>query len=166
FAVRKGEVFNLHTGISSVDEDGALKNLTKETPKFDFVAYRTNANAIWNSQMERIEVFGSNENDKIKFYTALYHCFIHPSVANDVDKRYRGRDNKIHDNGKNGEYYTVFSLWDTYRSLHPLFNIIQPQFNLDFLETFATQFRQGGRLPVWELSGYETNCMIGYHAVS
>jgi predicted alpha-1,2-mannosidase len=166
FEVRKGEVFNLHTGISAVNEVGALKNLAKEAPKFDFLAYQTNANAIWNSQMERIEVFGSNEDDKVKFYTALYHCFIHPSVANDVDKQYRGRDNKIHDNGKNGEYYSVFSLWDTYRSLHPLFNIIQPQFNLDFLETFATQYRQGARLPVWELSGNETNCMIGYHAVS
>jgi putative alpha-1,2-mannosidase len=100
------------------------------------------------------------------FYTALYHCMIHPSLYSDVDNRYRGRDNKIHNTEGKFDYYTVFSLWDTYRALHPLFTIIDTKRTNDFINTFLCQYKQGGLLPVWELSSNETNCMIGYHSVS
>jgi len=99
-----------------------------------------------------------------KFYTALYHCFIHPSLASDADGKYRGRDMKIHT--ADHPYYHVFSLWDTYRTLHPLLNIIQKSRSADFLKTMLLQYRDGGKLPVWELASCETNCMIGFHSVA
>jgi hypothetical protein len=99
------------------------------------------------------------------FYTALYHCFTHPSLAGDVDGKYRGRDLKVHQSS-GFTPYTVFSLWDTFRGLHPLFTIIQQKRTADFLNTFLHQYKEGGRLPMWELSANETNCMIGFHSVS
>jgi predicted alpha-1,2-mannosidase len=91
---------------------------------------------------------------------------IHPSIYNDVDGRYRGRDDKIHNTDGAFDYYTVFSLWDTYRALHPLLTILDKKRTNDFINTFIKQYEQGGRLPIWELSSNETNCMIGYHVVS
>ena len=99
------------------------------------------------------------------FYTALYHCFIQPNIYNDVDGRYRGRDFKIH-KAEGFNYYTVFSLWDTFRAYHPLMTIIDRKRTLDFIKTFLAEYEQGGMLPVWELSSNETECMIGYHSVS
>ena len=107
-----------------------------------------------------------SSNEDIIFYTALYHCMIHPSLASDVDGRYRGRDNQIHRTNMQFDYYTVFSLWDTYRGLHPLLTWIDKKRTNDFIQTFIRQYEEGGRLPVWELSSNETNCMIGYHVVS
>jgi hypothetical protein len=107
---------------------------------------------------------GTNEQMK-NFYTALYHCFIQPNIYNDVDHRYRGRDNQIH-TAIGFDYYTVFSLWDTFRAWHPLMTIIDRKRTSDFIKTFLAQYEQGGLLPVWELSSNETECMIGYHSVS
>lgn len=99
------------------------------------------------------------------FYTALYRCMIHPSLASDADGRYRGRDGLIH-RAEGFDYYTVFSLWDTYRALHPLWTWLDPKRTRDFVMTFLEQYKQAGRLPVWEFASNETNCMIGYHSVS
>ncbi|HLP21435.1 MAG TPA: glycoside hydrolase family 92 protein, partial [Chitinophagales bacterium] len=98
------------------------------------------------------------------FYTALYHAMVAPNTYSDVSNKFRGRDFEVHE-AKGFDYYTVFSLWDTYRALHPLLTIIDRKRTGDFVNTFTTQFEQGGRLPVWELSSCETWCMIGYHAV-
>ncbi len=98
------------------------------------------------------------------FYTALYHTSIVPNINQDVDGQYRGRDNKIH-TATGFTNYSVFSLWDTYRGAHPLYTIIDKKRTLDYIKTFLTQYQQGGRLPVWELSSNETDCMIGYHSV-
>ena len=166
FKVTKGEVILIKTGISPVDEKGAQNNLEKEMSKFDFEAFRINANGMWNFEMSKIKVYGGTETEKTNFYTALYHCMIHPSIANDIDNRYRGRDGKIHNTDKQGDYFTVFSLWDTYRAVHPLLAIIDGFRTADFISTFIRHDEQAGRLPVWELWGNETNCMIGYHAVS
>ncbi len=108
----------------------------------------------------------AKDDKKVIFYTALYHCMIAPNIYSDVDGRYRGRDDKIHSTNGEFDYYTVFSLWDTYRALHPLLTIIDKKRTNDFIKTFIKQYEQGGRLPIWELSANETNCMIGYHAVS
>jgi putative alpha-1,2-mannosidase len=105
-------------------------------------------------------------NSQIIFYTSLYHCMIHPSLYNDVDGRYRGRDDKIYKTEGKFDYYTVVSLWDTYRALHPLLTILDKKRTNDFINTFIKQYEQVGRLPIWELSSNETNCMIGYHVVS
>ena len=152
----------LNVGISAVDMDGARENLT-ETPDFNFDKVRRNADALWNKELGKIEVKGLEENKRI-FYTALYHCFTSPYEFSDVDGRYRGQDGKIH-KGDGHKVYTVFSLWDTYRALHPLLNLIDRKRTNDFLNTFLLAYEQGGQLPMWELSAFETWCMIGYHAI-
>ncbi len=150
-------------GISAVDEKGALNNLDTEIPHWDFNEVRKQAEQKWNENLASIIVKGDEEKKKI-FYTALYHTAIVPNLYTDVDKRYRGRDNQIH-TAEDNTNYTVFSLWDTYRATHPLYTIIDKQRTLDYINSFLTQYKQGGRLPVWELAANETECMIGYHAV-
>ncbi len=152
----------INVGISAVDIEGAQANMA-EMPTFDFDKVKKNADEIWNKELGKIEVKGG-ENDMRKFYTALYHCFTAPYEYSDIDKRYRGQDGEIHRDEKH-KVYTVFSLWDTYRALHPLLNIIDRERTNDFLNTFLLAYEQGGQLPVWELSAYETWCMIGYHSV-
>lgn len=166
FIVEKGEQIMIKTGISGVDEMGAIENLEKEMSEFDFEKVRINANAIWHEKMSLIKIYGGTDREKTNFYTALYHCMIHPSIFSDVDGRYRGRDNLIYDTEGKFDYYTVFSLWDTYRALHPLLCILEIEKTNDFIESFLAQYEQVGKLPIWELWGNETNCMIGYHAVS
>jgi putative alpha-1,2-mannosidase len=155
--------------ISGVDNTGAAQNAEKEMPDFDFEKYKKNADIAWQKSMSNI--IPKNENslsteDKIKFYTALYHCYIQPNIYNDVDYRYRGMDDKIHSTKGKFNYYTVFSIWDTYRAWHPLMTILEPQKVNDFILTFLAQFDAAGKLPIWELSGNETDCMIGNHAAS
>lgn len=151
--------------LSPVSFLGAIKNLDAEAKSFDFENYRKEAVAIWNKQLQKIEVEDIDKNKLSTFYTALYHCCIHPSLNMDVDNQYRGRDNKIHTaNGFTN--YSVYSLWDTYRALHPLFAIIERTRTSDFINSFLNQYNQSGRLPMWELSGNETDCMIGFHSVS
>ena len=150
--------------ISAVDMDGAINNQT-EVRDFDFEKVRKSATETWNKELGKIKVESKNKDYLKTFYTALYHCFTSPYLYSDLDGRYRGEDQKIHDTDKGHKMYTVFSLWDTYRALHPLLNIIDQRRSSDFLYTFLNQYRQSGYLPMWELSSQETWCMIGYHAV-
>ena len=163
--VKTGKPIIVKVGISSVSMEGARKNLDAELADFDFDKTKKNAENLWNKELGKIDVT-SGDNDKLKiFYTALYHTMIQPNVASDVDGMYRGRDNQIH-KAEGYTYYSVFSLWDTFRAAHPLYTIIDRKRTLDFIKTFLAQYKEGGRLPVWELAGNETDCMIGYHAVS
>ena len=150
--------------ISAVDVNGAIGNQT-EVKDFNFDKVRKNATQIWNKELGKIVVASDNEEYMKVFYTALYHCFTSPYLYSDLDGRYRGEDQKIHKVDGNHKMYTLFSLWDTYRTLHPLLNIIDQKRSGDFMYTFMNQFQQSGYLPMWELSSYETWCMIGYHAV-
>ena len=150
--------------ISAVDMEGAINNQT-EVRDFNFNKVHKNALEVWNKELGKIQVSSKNEEYLKTFYTALYHCFTSPYLYSDLDGRYRGEDQKIHSTDKKHNMYTVFSLWDTYRALHPLLNIIDQKRSGDFLYTFLNQYRQSGYLPMWELSAYETWCMIGYHAV-
>jgi predicted alpha-1,2-mannosidase len=158
-------VLKIKIAISAVSTEGALKNLTAEIPGWDFIALETGAKAAWNKELKKIDVEGGTAEQQKVFYTSLYHVLLNPNLYMDVDGQYRGRDNKIH-TAVGFDYYTVFSLWDTYRALHPLLTIIDRKRTNDFVNTFIKQYEQGGLLPVWELSSNETNCMIGYHAVS
>ncbi|MBK7666532.1 MAG: GH92 family glycosyl hydrolase [Sphingobacteriaceae bacterium] len=165
FDIRDGKPLMVKVALSGVDTDGALLNMNTEAPHWEFEKYKKDAEQSWNKELSKIEV-QSNDKDKLAiFYTALYHCMTHPSTFMDIDNRYRGRDNRIHD-AKDFTYYTVFSLWDTFRALHPLFTIIDRKRTNDFINTFMFQYAYGRRLPVWELSSNETECMIGYHSVS
>lgn len=155
----------LRVGISQVDTDGALLNLKTEANHNNFDLYLQKNDEIWNKQLSKIEFEGPNASKDTIFYTALYHCMIAPNTASDVDGRYRGMDRKIHA-AKFYTHYSVFSLWDTYRALHPLFNIIERERSADFIQTILNMYKEGGKLPVWELAANETNCMIGYHSAS
>ena len=151
-------------GVSAVDIDGARRNLEAEIPHWDFKAVRSGAKKLWNGELGKIDVDGGTDAQKTTFYTSLYHSMIAPNLYVDVDGRYRGRDLEIH-TADGFDYYTVFSLWDTYRATHPLFTIIERERTVDFIETMLAQYEQGGMLPVWELSANETGTMIGYHSV-
>jgi len=156
----------IRVGISAVDLEGAKMNVNKEIPDFDFNAVRSSVSRKWNEELGKIDFQSTDKSVMTNFYTALYHTFLQPNLFSDIDGRYRGRDNAIHLITDNIPQYTVFSLWDTYRATHPLYTIVQQKRTNEFIETFLRQFEQGKDLPVWELAGNETECMIGYHSVS
>jgi predicted alpha-1,2-mannosidase len=155
----------LKVGISAVSIEGARKNLSSELAHWDFERARSDAAEAWRRELNKIEISGGDESQLKTFYTALYHAELTPNLFMDVDGEYLGRDFKIH-KAEGFDYYTVFSLWDTFRAAHPLYTIIDQKRTRDFINTFLAQYREGGRLPVWELAANETDTMIGYHAVS
>ena len=157
---------NAEVALSFVSIEGALANLEAEATLGSFDNYRRAAEQVWDEQLSRIEVEGGSEAETETFYSALYHCFTAPNIANDVDGQYRGTDLRVHELGEDeGDHYTVFSLWDTFRALHPLLNWIEPERSRDFIRTMLRMYNEGGQLPVWELAGNYTGCMIGYHSV-
>ena len=160
----KNEPVYIKIGISPVDEEGARNNLETEIGDKSFDQVKEEAQVIWEKQLEKIVVEGKNKDYKTNFYTALYHTMIAPNIYQDVDGRYRGMDLKVHET-KKFDYYTVFSLWDTYRAAHPLYTIIEQERTNDFINTFISKYNEGGIMPIWDLSGNYTGCMIGYHAV-
>lgn len=162
--VKKGEKILVKVSLSPTSYEGAKLN-SSEIQHWDFDKVHKAAIALWNKELSKIEVT-SNDKDKLAiFYTALYHTMMQPNIAQDLDGKYRGRDNKIHV-AEGFDYYTVFSLWDTFRAAHPLYTLIDKKRTADYINTFIKQYEQGGRLPVWELASNETDCMIGYHSVS
>lgn len=163
--VKKGEKINIKVSVSPTGYEGAEKNMLAEAKSNDFDTVKKQAEADWDRELSKIEVKSDDRNKLSVFYTALYHVFTQPNINMDADGRYRGRDNKLYT--ANGfDYYTVFSLWDTFRGAHPLMTLIDRKRTADFINTFIRQYEQGGKLPVWELASNETECMIGYHAVS
>ncbi len=164
YKTEKNQPIMVKVGISAVNVDGARKNLKAELNNWDFTGVVNQAEEIWNNELSKIKVEGGTEDQKIKFYTAFYHALLTPNLFDDVDGKYRGMDHKIH-GGEGFDYYHVFSLWDTYRAVHPFFNIVHPEKNVDFIKTMIKQQEHTGLLPVWELAGCENNCMIGYHSV-
>lgn len=160
----KNEPVYVKIGISAVDEEGAKNNLQTEIGEKTFDQVKANAQNVWEKQLEKIVIESDNIDRKITFYTALYHTMIAPNLYQDVDGRYRGMDLKIHTT-KDFKYYTVFSLWDTYRAAHPLYTIIERKRTSDFINTLIAKYDEGGILPMWDLSGNYTGTMIGYHAV-
>lgn len=164
FNTADGEQIVLSTAISGVSMEGAAKNLAAEAPHNDFDKYLAETKDNWNRQLSKIQITGDNKDDKVNFYTALYHSMIAPTIYSDVDGSYYGPDKKIHqtDGWVN---YSTFSLWDTYRAAHPLFTYTEPERVNDMVKSFIAFYEQNGRLPVWNFWGSETDMMIGYHAV-
>lgn len=167
FDTDEGEKIKLKVALSSVSTEGALLNMRTEIPGWDFEKVKQDGQQLWNDALNKITVETINNGEKINFYTALYHAFLSPTLYMDVDGNYRGLDQNIH-KAENFTNYTTFSLWDTYRALHPLFNILQPKRNADMISSMLAHYSQSAhrRLPVWSLYGNETWCMIGYHSVS
>ncbi|MDR0969981.1 MAG: GH92 family glycosyl hydrolase [Lentimicrobiaceae bacterium] len=165
FDTENGEQILVKVGISAVDAEGARKNLEAEMDAWDFDTQRIKTFAAWNDEMKRVVVEGTSEADKTIFYSAMYHTMIAPNLYSDADGRYRGHDLKVHQTADDRRY-TVFSLWDTFRALHPLFTITQRECTAEMIRTFLDIADKGtGLLPVWELAANETDCMIGYHAI-
>lgn len=162
--VKKGEKISVKVALSPTGYEGAEKNMS-ELKGWDFDKTKKLAEAAWNKELSKIEITTSDKDKKTVFYTALYHTMMQPNIAQDIDGKYRGRDNQIH-TAEGFDYYSVFSLWDTFRAAHPLYTLIEKKRTADFINTFIKQYEQGGRLPVWELASNETDCMIGYHSVS
>lgn len=165
FLLKSKTAIQAKVAISFTGIEGARKNMEAEGKSWHFEHIAQQADSLWNMELGRIRIQSSDTVRKSIFYTALYHCFTQPNIANDVDGNYLGRDHKIH-HAEGHNYYSVFSIWDTYRAWHPLMTIIDRKRSLDFIKTFLLQYEQGGRLPVWELASNETDCMIGYHSVS
>lgn len=152
-------------GISSVDEEGARLNVEAEIPNWDFEGVMKQANTAWNEALGKIDIETSDNDSRTVFYTSLYHAFIQPSLASDVDGRYRTMGHEIKQDVSYTNY-TVFSLWDTFRAAHPLYTIVTPEQNQAFIRSLLRKYDEGGILPKWELASNETGTMIGYHAVS
>lgn len=153
----------IKVALSPVSQQNALENL-KNTPSSTFDAAKARADSLWNAELNRIQVSGGSEEQRRIFYTALYHSFLAPNLFSDHNGQYRGMDGKVHQ-ADSTRVYTVFSLWDTFRATHPLFTLVQQGRTEEFLRTFLLQYQQGGILPIWELAGNYTGCMIGYHAI-
>ncbi|MDE6347593.1 MAG: GH92 family glycosyl hydrolase, partial [Bacteroides sp.] len=164
FATSQDEQVLVKVALSSVDAEGAKKNLA-EIPGWNFEQVKADARRDWNNYLGKIDIEGGTPDQKTVFYTALYHTGIAPSLFTDIDGRYRGLDREIHTAEPDKPMYTIFSLWDTFRALHPLLTVIEPELNTRFINALLKQYQDGGILPMWELAGNYTGTMIGYHAV-
>jgi len=164
FDTEEGEQITIVTALSGVSVEGAVKNLNAEAPHNDFDQYLAEAKTDWNKQLQRIEIKGRADDDRVNFYTALYHSMIAPTIYSDVDGKYYGPDKQVHQ-ADGWTNYSTFSLWDTFRAAHPLFTYTEPERVGDMVQSFIAFYEQNGRLPVWNFWGSETDMMIGYHAV-
>ena len=166
FKTNEGEKIKIKFALSPVSQENALNNMVVETPDWNFEKIKEKGQNLWNKELNKI-VITAGENEKINFYTAMYHAFINPTVYMDENGDYKGLDQNIH-KAKGFTNYTTFSLWDTYRALHPLFNIIQPKRNGDMIKSMLAHYNQSvmHMLPIWSNSANENWCMTGYHSVA
>ena len=166
FETAKDEQILVKVGVSAVDVEGARKNVEAEIPEWDFEKVRTDAHNEWNKYLSKIDIKTADAKNKEIFYTALYHTAISPNLFTDVDGRYLGMDLEVHQGNVDKPVYTIISLWDTFRALHPLLSIIDPKLNNDFITSLLLKHKEGGVFPMWDLASNYTGTMIGYHAVS
>ena len=165
FKTQAGEQVTVKTAISSVSTDGARNNI-RELEGHSFESLKSAGEKLWEQQLAKYKVKGSRKQLET-FYTSVYHACLHPFIFQDADGKYRELDKNIGE-AKDFTNYTVFSLWDTYRALHPLFNLVQREINADIVNSMLAHYDRSVEkmLPIWSFYGNETWCMIGYHAVS
>ncbi|HXB96172.1 MAG TPA: GH92 family glycosyl hydrolase, partial [Puia sp.] len=159
-----GATVMLKIGVSNVSGENALANIAAEIPGWDFEDIVLKGNEKWQQQLHKIDIVPEDAEQRKIFYTALYHTMIAPALYNDHDSTYRGTDGKVIEHAPYNNY-TIFSLWDTYRTFHPLMTLIQPERVNDFVNSLLAIYSQQGKLPIWHLQGRETDCMVGYSAV-
>ena len=152
-------------GVSSVSIENAIANLDGSLPGWDFEATQKAASDAWEKELSKIKVQSSDSVQKIIFYTSLYHTMVAPALFSDSNGEFKGINGDVQ-KAEGYNRYTVFSLWDTYRALHPLYTIFQQSRVNDMVKTMLDQYKQTGLLPVWELEGNETYCMVGNHSIS
>ncbi|MCG8475556.1 MAG: GH92 family glycosyl hydrolase [Cytophagales bacterium] len=161
---KANEKIRVKVGLSGVSTENALANLKEEIPHWDFEKTRTSTRQNWTKELSKIQVESKQKDVKDIFYSALYHTMVAPTIDSDVCGEFRGADRKVHKLSK-GQSYTLFSLWDTYRALHPLYTVFQPERVSDIVNSMLEQYEHKGLLPVWQLEKNETNTMVGYSAV-
>jgi len=154
----------LKIGVSNISGQQALANIAAEIPGWNFDDIVRQGNDKWEQALGKIKIEAADPVQRIVFYTALYHTMIAPALYNDHDGSYRGTDGKVYWHAPFNNY-TIFSLWDTYRTLNPLMTLIQPERVNDFVNTMLAIYQQQGKLPIWHLQDRETDCMVGYSAV-
>jgi predicted alpha-1,2-mannosidase len=167
FKTTEGEKVKMKVALSPVSMAGALANMKQEIPHWDFDRTKREGQEQWNKELGKINITALNDADYTNFYTALYHTFLGPTTYMDADGQYKGLDQNTHTaNGFTN--YTTFSLWDTYRALHPFFTIVQPERNRQMIQSMLAHYDQSVHhmLPVWSHYANENWCMIGYHSVS
>ncbi|MDP4207094.1 MAG: glycoside hydrolase family 92 protein, partial [Bacteroidota bacterium] len=164
FDEKSGNQIIVKVATSSASIDGALKTLNADVNGFDFNKVSAKADAAWNHELSKFSVETPDKDQKTIFYTALYHSFIAPSTYSDIQGEYKGYNNTTK-KAVGYTKYTILSLWDTFRALNPLLTISNPTMVNDLVKSMLDQYEETGLLPVWELTGNETNCMIGYHAI-
>lgn len=167
FDLEPQEKLKVKMAISPVSSEGALTNMKEETPHWDFEKVKADAKANWNRELNKVQLSSEDEDELTNFYTAMYHAFLGPTEYMDTDGKYMGLDMNVHE-ADGFTNYTSFSLWDTYRALHPLFNVLQPERNADMAESMMAHYDQSVHtmLPVWSHYANENWCMIGYHSAS
>lgn len=160
FDTEENEEISVKVGISYVSTENARANLEAEQPGFDFDKIRDASEKAWNNELSKIQVEGGTPDDKVMFYTALYHMLIHPTVYNDVNGEYpEFQGTRILKAGF--DYYTTLSLWDTYRNVHPFLALVYPQQQLDIVKTMIAMYRESGWLPKQVFGGMEIYGMVG-----
>lgn len=166
FKTEEGEKIKIKFALSPVSIDGAINNMKAEIPGWDFDKVKNDGRQQWENELHKIVIEGSRA-DKENFYTSMYHAMINPTIYMDADGQYKGLDQNIH-KADGFINYTTFSLWDTHRALHPLFNIIDPKRNADMVQSMMAHYDQSPEhmLPIWSNSANENWCMSGYHSVS
>lgn len=164
FKTKQNEEILVTTALSGTSMEAAARNLEAEAPKDDFDFYMKQAQENWTKELVKIEVTSDDADKKTIFYTAMYHAMLAPTIYSDVDGSYFGPDGQVHQ-AEGWTNYSTFSLWDTYRASHPLFTYLQPERVSDMIQCFLHFYEQNGALPLWNLYGWETDMMIGYHAV-
>ena len=164
FHTKANEPVLVKVGISAVSTEGARKNLDAEIAGWDFDGTRKLAEKAWAKELSKVRIEGGTEVQRKIFYTSMYHAHLSPCTFSDVDGQYRGVDHNVHVSKKT-PHYTVFSLWDTYRALHPFFTITDQKRTNEFISSLLQMYDDGGRLPMWPLAGNYTDDMLGYHAV-
>nr|WP_277622018.1 GH92 family glycosyl hydrolase [Elizabethkingia anophelis] len=166
FDTQENEAIEVQLAISPVSQANAIENLEKETGSLSFEQVKAKAQEDWNKELNKIIIKGT-EDQKVNFYTAMYHTFINPTIYMDANGEYKGLDQNIH-KAEGFTNYTTFSLWDTYRALHPYFNIVQPKRNADMVKSMMAHYEQSSlkMLPIWSHYANENWCMSGYHSVS
>ncbi|SMO65678.1 alpha-1,2-mannosidase, putative [Saccharicrinis carchari] len=164
--LKTDEALEIKIGISAVDMEGAENNLKSEMPNWDFKALKERNQKAWEKELERIKVFTGDKDKKTTFYTALYHSLIAPMIYQDADGRYRGMDLQIHQAKEGHTNNTVYSLWDTFRALHPLMTIINEKKSVDWVNNLLVKYQEGDFLPKWPLCANYTGTMVAYPAVA
>lgn len=154
----------LKTGLSTASIKGAYTSLAVEALDFDFEKYKEEANALWENELQKIEVTTKDETKKKIFYTMMYQSMLAPTLLSDCKGDYKGANGKI-ENAKGFDRYDTFSLWDTYRAAHPLYTILHPNRVSNMINSLLAHYKETGLLPVWSLQGNETNMMIANHAI-